>query len=259
MSSLTTLGPRVGASTTPPAPSPWRTCYRIGALAAAVGVVGTLTDIGLTTLPGWGPDTVPADITGWCAQLTGQPWLGLRNLDLLNAVLAVVTLPTYLAIALAVGRRRGLAMLGLVLTAVGATVFVAGNAALPMLELSAGCPADGAELSAGLDGAMRAVLARGAHGSYGALPGFLLGELGTAVLAAAMLGSSVFGRFTPWAGLLGTAGLTAYTLVTTLSGGATAVVALLAGPAGIAMLLFTARVAATLHRLAAATPTEATP
>ncbi len=255
MSTLTTLGSQRGAATLPSPPSPWRACYRVGAIAAVVGVAGTLTDIGLTMLPGWGPASVPGDAAGWCTQLTGSPWLGLRNLDLLNAVLAVVALPTYLAIVLAVGRgRRGVAGLGLLLTVVGATVFVAGNAALPMLELSAACPAAGDPIPGGLDGALQAVLARGAHGSYGALPGFLLSELGTPVLALAMLGSRAFGRFTPWAGLVGIAGLTAYTLASTLTGEVTAAVALLAIPAGIAMLLFTARVAAALWHLAAAAP-----
>lgn len=258
MSTLTTLGSSARPSAAPHTPAfPWRACYRVGAVAAVVGVVGTLTDIGLTALPGWGPDSVPTDAAGWCTQLTGSPWLGLRNLDLLNAVLAVVALPTYLAIVLALGRgRRGIAGLGLLLAVVGATVFVAGNAALPMLELSAACPAAGEPLAGGLDGAMQAVLARGAHGSYGALPGFLLSELGTAVLAGAMLGSRAFGRFTPWAGLVGIAGLTAYTLASTLTGAVTAAITLLAIPAGIAMLGFTARVAAALWRLAATAPSE---
>lgn len=114
----------------------------------------------------------------------------------------------------------------------------------------AACPAVGAgPVPDGLDGAMQALLARGAHGSYGALPGFLLSELGTAVVAAAMLGSRAFGRLTPWAGLVGTAGLTTYTVAMTVTAGGSALVGAVAVPAGVAMLLFSARPALTLTRM----------
>ena len=75
--------------------------YRIGGVVALVALGGIALDIVLAMLPGWGPDTVPADAAGWLAQLTSQPVLGLRNLDLLNLAVSVVSLPLYVALFVA--------------------------------------------------------------------------------------------------------------------------------------------------------------
>ncbi len=229
----------------------WQTCYRWGAVAALIGVAGALLDIGLTMTPGWGPQTVPDDVGGWFAQLTERPWLGLRNLDLLNAVLVVANVPV--AVAIVAAHRRttpGVSLIGAGFVIVGAGVFVAGSAALPMLQLARQCPdACAGPVSPAVAGAAQALLARGAHASYGALPGFLLCELGTAVLAWSMLRGGVFGSATAWLGLAGVAGLTAYTVAVTLQPEVGALVMALAVPAGVAMIAWLVRVARTLRRL----------
>jgi len=222
--------------------------YVTGAVVALLAVAGLVVDIVLTTLPGWGPETVPDTAAAWLVQLREQPLVGLRNLDLLNAVLAVVVLPMYLASYVAQRRTSpALALVGVVVVGIGAALFVAANAALPMLELARSCgeTCTAAERLA-LEPAAQALLARGAHASLGALPGFLVSELGTALVALAMLRGGVFGRLTGWLGLLAAAGLTAYTVAITLDPHARGPVMILAVPAGLAALAWNVLVARTL-------------
>jgi len=78
---------------TPETEASWRRLYRAGAVAGFVATALLIGDIALS-----GVGTVPETASAWLAQLRSNPWLGLRNLDLLNASLAVVTLPLSLAI-----------------------------------------------------------------------------------------------------------------------------------------------------------------
>ncbi|MEI2775139.1 MAG: hypothetical protein V9G19_04035 [Tetrasphaera sp.] len=189
-------------------------------LVGALCTVALIADIALA-----GAGTVPTTAAEWLAQLRSRPPLGLRNLDLLNASLAVVRLPRYAAIY---GAHRlvdpALTGLGVLLVAVGAALFLASNVALPMLDLATRCPRD-------CTAAAEALLARGAHGSLGALPGFLVSETGTLIVAWTMLHGHVFGRLTAWTGMRGAGGLMLFTAAATAAGGTTGPLLLLALPA----------------------------
>lgn len=197
----------------------WRLLFRIGAVVGLLTAAALVDDIALS-----GMGAVPTTAEGWLAQLRDQPWLGLRNLDLLNATVAVIGLPFYLAIC---GAQRhaepALSALGMLLVAVGATLFLAGNVALPMLELAGDCTDN-------CTAAAEALLARGEHGSLGILPGFLLSSIGTLVVAWTMLRTSVFGRLSAWLGLIGSTALLVYTVVVTAGGEP-------GGPQGVVMAL----------------------
>ena len=65
----------------------WRAMYLAGGIAALLALAGTLTDIGLTMIPGWDTSSVPPTIQAWFAQFQTTPLLGLRNLDLLNVTI----------------------------------------------------------------------------------------------------------------------------------------------------------------------------
>ena len=223
---------------TPETEASWRRLYRAGAVAGFVATALLIGDIALS-----GVGTVPETASAWLAQLRSNPWLGLRNLDLLNASLAVVTLPLSLAIY---GTHRrsepALTALGVLLGAVGAALFLGANVALPMLDVSDRCTQD-------CPAAAEALLARGAHGSLGALPGFLVSEAGSLLLAWTMVRGGVFGRATAWAGLLGTAGLIAYTVAATAAGGTSGPLLMLALPAGVLALVWQVRTSLRLWAL----------
>lgn len=229
----------------------WRTIYRVGAAVALVSVAALLFDIVLASIPGWGPETAPATTASWLVQLFENPWLGLRNLDLLNASVSVVSLPLHLSL-LAAHRRTepGLAALGFALVATGTVLFAASNAALPVLALSRQYAVAAAADRAALEAAAAALLARGAHGSMGAFPGFLLSEVGTLVVALAMVRGRVFGRVAAWLGIVGAASLLAYSVLMTFAVVPPQTVVALAAPGGLAMIAWQVLVARRLVQLA---------
>ncbi len=204
----------------------WRGIYVLGAVAAVLALAGTLLDIVLASIPGWQASTVPTSVEQWFAQFQANPLLGLRNLDLLNIVVALVGLPMYVALY-GVHRktRTGLASLALVLVAIGTAVFVASNVALPMFELSRQYGLASTESQrVTIQAAGVAMLARGSHGSMGVFAGFLLPTLGTSLLLVYIAGAT----FSP-----------------ATSGALMAV----AGLGGVLMMMWNVRVARVLFRM----------
>lgn len=223
--------------------------YRIGGVVAFLALGGMALDIMLTMLPGWGPDTVPVDAAGWLAQLTSQPLLGLRNLDLLNLTVSVVSLPLYVALFRALRPDApGLALLGTLLVVIGTAAFASANAALPMLELAGRNATAGAEARAALEAAAVALLARGEHGSMGAFPGFFLSAAGTFVLTLAMLRSAVFSRRIGAMGAIGSGLLLVYTVAYTFSAGEGVLIMAIAAPGGLLIIVWNALIGIRLLR-----------
>lgn len=229
----------------------WRQLYTLGAAVAIVGVTGMLLDIVLTMVPGWDTSSVPTTIRAWFAQLASSPLLGVRNLDLLNITLSLLTIPLYVALFGAQRRTNpALALLALIVVTVGTVVFATSNAALPMLELSqryAGASSAADKLV--LESAGVALLARGAHGSAGAFLGFFVSEVGTLLMAISMLTGRVFSRATAWVGIVGAGLLAVYSVAITLSPGSNVAVMALAMPAGLLMLVWNIMVARRLLAL----------
>jgi len=231
-------------TTTPVAERGWSGLYRTAGVIAFVALAAMLLDIVLTMLPGWGPETTPLTAAGWLDQMVATPLLGLRNLDLLNVATSVVTLPLYFALFVAHRRTAPTsALLGLSAVALGTALFVAANAALPLWGLSrqwsgATSSADRAAISA----AATALLATGAHGSLGALPAFLLSELGTLFTSVALVHGGVFGKVTGWLGVTGSAILLVYTVTFTFGTSENALITAVAIPGGLLMLAWYALV-----------------
>ena len=225
--------------------------YRIGGIVAFVALGGMVFDIVLSMLPGWGLETVPVDAAAWLAQLSTQPLLGVRNLDLLNVSISVLSLPPYLALLDALRPSApGLAMLGVGFVAVGTAVFVASNAALPMLALAGHWSGAAAPARPALEAAAEALLARGAHGSAGAFPGFFLSTAGTLIITLGMLRQAALSRRTGIIGAVGAGLLLVYTVVYTFSAGDAAVVMALAMPGGLLIIAWYALAGGRLLALA---------
>lgn len=230
---------------------PWRTLYAIGAIAGALGIAALLFDIGLAMVPGWGTDSVPSSVTGWFAQFESKPWLAIRNLDLLNVTVSLVTLPLYLAVAASLRREQpGIAFLGMTFVLIGTALFASANAALPLWGLSQQhMLATGAGERAAIEAAAIGLLARGAHGSAGAFGGFLISELGTLLVAGSMIGGRVFSRPTALLGVMGAVSLIAYSVLMTFGAVPQATAMALAAPGGILMIAWQVSLVRTLGRL----------
>ena len=233
------------------AESDWRRLYVLGAIAALVALAGTLADIVLTMIPGWEASTVPATIEQWFTQFQVNPLLGLRNLDLLNVIVSAVGLPLYVALY---GAHRnaspGYAFLALILATLGAGVFIANNAALPMLELSRQDSASSTEAQKWvLHGAGEALLAKGAHGSMGAFMGFFLSSLGTLLMTVAMLRGRLFGRAASYTGMIGISLLLVYIIGSTFTREPSGILMAIAMPGGLLMIAWNVMVAKRLLQM----------
>jgi hypothetical protein len=228
--------------------------YIVGGIAALLSLAGTLTDITITMLPGWEASTVPTTIQAWFTQLQTNPLLGLRNLDLLNLTISIIGIPMFLALCGAHRRSsQAYAMLALIVVLVGTVVFLTSNAALPMLELSQAystASTDTQHLT--LEAAGEALLARGAHGSFGAFWGFFVSSIGTLLMGLAMLVGRVFSRVAAWVGIVGITFLIVYTIGSTFVPGSGEVMILIAVPGGLLLMAWNVLVAKKLFELSAA-------
>lgn len=112
-----------------------------------------------------------------------------------------------------------------------------------MLELSQQWTEAGTSGRVALGAAAESLLARGAHGSMGAFPGFFLSEVGTIAIAIAMLSGVLVSRRVAWMGVIGATSLAVYTVVMTFGDVPTSLVVAFAAPGGILMIAWQAFVA----------------
>lgn len=231
--------------------SSWRSLYKLGGLAALLAAIGTLLDITITFIPGWGTSAIPVTATDWFVQFQNNWLLGLRNLDLLNAVLSILMIPMFCALY-AVHRRviKDYATLALILFMVGTIIFVGNNTALPMLELSnkyAEAPIGDQKTIIAAAG--EAMLARGEHGSQGAFMGFALSSLASISMAFVMLKGRIFSKATAYIGIIGFILLFIYTVLVTFVSNSNNIIMVLAMPGGLLALGWNILVALKLLRL----------
>lgn len=228
----------------------WPLIYRLGALCAVAALALTLFDIVLSMLPGWEIATTPTTPALWLEQAAARPWLAVRNLDLLNVAVSFVSLPMYLALH-GVQRRSApaLSLLALATVVLGTAVFLASNVALPMLGLAREYADATVAARSALEPAAAALLARGAHGSLGAFPGFFVSAIGTLLMAVAMLLGGVFSRRTAWIGTIGSVAITTYVLLVTFTPVPETAILALAAPGGLLLLAWNGLVARDLLRI----------
>ncbi|MBN2738509.1 MAG: DUF4386 family protein [Spirochaetales bacterium] len=225
--------------------------YRLGAIVAIIALGAGLLDIILSMIPGWGVDTVPHTAAEWFIQLNNQPLLGLRNLDLINLMVALISIMLYGALFTAMKEKALLSsLLGLVFFALGTFLFFAYNGALAMMELSKAYATAAGDEKKALEAAAYAVLAKARHGSLGNFWVFFLSEIGTLFMVIAMAQSAVFSKALAWLGLGATISLLIYTLLDTFVPGSKNIAMAIVVPGGLAMMVWNALVARQLWALA---------
>ena len=229
----------------------WRDVYVMGGITALLALAGTLTDIAITMIPGWGVASVPDTTQAWLTQFQTNTLLAMRNLDLLNLIIVIIQIPMFLALYGAHRRtRQDYASLALIVVLIGTVVFITNNAALPMLALSrqyADASTDAQRII--IEAASVALLVRGAHGSLGVFTGFFLSSLGTLLMGLAMLKGNVFARSTAWVGLVGITLLMVYVVGSTFMTDPGVAMMAIALPGGVLMMIWNVLVARELFRL----------
>ena len=226
--------------------------FAIGGVAALLSAAGALADVAIGMSTGGSISDLPPDAAGRFAELIATPALGLYHLDLLNLVTTIIMVPVLYACWMALRQSGPAAGLAVMLGVIGAAVFVANNPALPMLGLAGDYASADPARRILVSAAGEAILARGAHGSAGVLPGFLLATVANIVLSAGMLRSKLFGRPTGVLGLAGNLLLAAYLVLVTFLPQVRAAAMAFAAPGGLLAIAWTILTAIGLIRLSRA-------
>ncbi|MGB3635443.1 MAG: hypothetical protein WA982_15480 [Rubrobacteraceae bacterium] len=175
----------------------WSWLYKIGGVAALIGVA--LIPVQIVVFAVWPPPTAAVGFF----ELFELNWLlGLLSLDLLYLLQNVLLVLIYLSLYVALHRiNEPLMAIALALGLVGIASYFPSNTAFEMLDLSTRYA--GAETEA-----QRAALLAAGEGMLATYVGtafdvyYVLNAIALLIIAAVMLQSGVFGRVTAYVGLL---------------------------------------------------------
>lgn len=214
--------------------------YITGAIASVIVICLTLLDFLIGSISGGDLSTIPQMAVDKFAQLQENKLLGLYNLDLLNFIVSIIMIPTFLALFFALkDEDHSFALLALIIFSIGTTVFIANNAALPMLDLSQKYnSATTEDQSAFFAAAGEALIAKGAHGTFGVFPGFVLLTLSELFISIIMFKTRIFSRATAYIGISGTTLLLIYLVIITFAPTAKGSAMIIAAPGGLLSLVW---------------------
>jgi drug/metabolite transporter superfamily protein YnfA len=230
----------------------WKSVLQVGAVFTFIALAGTIIDIVFGTATGGNLTELPQTAVGRFSQLQSNPLLGLYSLDLLNIIVQLLMIPSYVALYVALGKiNQGISLLALIIFLVGTIVMVTGNAALPMCELSSRYFAASESQKILLSAAGEAMLAKGIHGSYGMFLGFILPNLGGILISWVMLKSNVFSKTNAWLGLVGSIIISVYLILVTFIPAVKSMATLFAAPGGLMLMAWMLLFALKLKKLSA--------
>lgn len=181
----------------------WRNICWLGGSAALLILVTALAEIMITFLPGG--YTTAETVTEWFALLQENPFLGLRNLGLLNIVMTTLGIPMMFSLFWVLRKtNQHAAALAMILAIIGEAVFFATNRAFPMLALSTQYTAAASEAERMmLEAAGQAMLAVGQSHTPGTFLAFFFSSFAGILMSVAMLRGKLFH---PVAAVLGAVG-----------------------------------------------------
>lgn len=234
--------------------SNWKSILLLGGFAAILSLIAVVADIFIGSATGGNLTELPQTAVDRFMEFQRSPWLGLYHLDLLNTVNQLISIPAYFALYVALRKtNKPYALLGFIIFLLGTAIFVANNAALPMLELSRKYAfADEAQKSL-LAAAGEAMLARGAHGSLGVFFSFLLPTLAALVMSLAMWQGQVFSKANSIVGILGNLLMIVYIALVTFAPSVQTMAMAFAMPGGLLLAAWIVMFTIRLFRLAKST------
>jgi hypothetical protein len=214
--------------------------YKLGVITTLIVLCGIILDVVVGSITGGNIDALPQTAVERFNQFRESPLLGLYNLDLLNIINQIILIPTIFALYTAHREtNQPSALLSLILFLVGTTIFVAGNTALTMLDLSHKYFAtESNEQRMLLSAAGEAMLAKGSHGSLGVFMGFALIPFSNALMSGVMLSGKIFSRTTGYVGLIGNSLMVVYVILVTFIPAVEKMAMAFAMPAGLLVMLW---------------------
>jgi hypothetical protein len=184
--------------------SNWNTIYKLGAWAAIGAVLVGVVEILITILPGG--NTTQETVLDWFHLFLEVPFMGLRNMGLLNIFLNILAIFAYLALYGAHRKTayKPLAALAAIISYVGISVFFATNRAFAMLGLSQQYAAAASDIQQTImEAAGQALIFVGASHSPGTFLAFFLVESAGVLISYVMLRGGIFSKAAAYAGMLG--------------------------------------------------------
>jgi len=228
----------------------WQGIYKFGGVAAIGAVIVGIIESAIQFLPA---AEVPAEtVLDFFALFQANPFMGLRNLGLLNIFLNLLAILTYLALYAAHKKtdQRAFATLALIISYLGIGVFFATNRTFPMLALSqeyAVATSDAQRMV--LEAAGQSMISVGASHSPGTFLGFALSELAGILISMVMLRSKIFGKLTAFAGMFGFGILLVVEFFTSFRSGLSDTMLLLYMVGGLLSMAWYIMIARTLFKL----------
>jgi hypothetical protein len=223
----------------------WKTIYKIGIITTILVLCGIVLDMVVGTVIGGNITELPQTAVERFNQFKENSLLGLYNLDLLNIINQIVLIPSIIALYAAHREvNKPIAMFSLILFLIGTTIFVTGNTALTMFDLSHKYfAASSDEQKMLLSAAGEAMLAKGSHGSLGVFIGFALPTFANVLMSYVMLNGKVFSRTASYIGIIGNSLMVVYIIMVTFKPAVEKMALVFAMPAGLLvmtwMIMFT--------------------
>ena len=230
--------------------SNWNTIYRLGGAAAIGAVLVGIVEILITFIPGG--NTTQETVLDWFQLFQAVPFMGLRNLGLLNILLNLLAIFTYLALYGAHRKTacKPLAALAAIIAYLGIGVFFATNRAFAMLDLSRQYAAASSEIQRTiLEAAGQALLSVGDSHSTGTFLAFFLTESAGVLVSYVMLKGEVFPKAAAYAGMLGFSILLLFEILTSFFSGLSESAMLLAMVGGLLSMVWYILIARRLFQL----------
>jgi len=195
----------------------WKSIYFIGGVTATLCLCAIIADMIIGSITGADLTLLPKTAIDRFVQLNDKPLLGLYNMDLLNVITQILMIPTIFAIYAAHRNvDKANALLALILFVTGSILFVAGNTALTMFDLSRKYFEATTDAQRYLiESAGEAMLAKGAHGSLSVFIGFVLPTIANILMSVGMIKGRVFGSVTAYFGVIGNSFLLVYLVLVT--------------------------------------------
>ena len=230
--------------------SQWKSIYVIGGTATILSLAAVTLDIFIGSAMGVNLSELPQTAMERFAQFQQNVWLGLYNLDLLNTVNQLISVPVYFALYAALRKsNKPYALLALIIFLLGTAIFVSNNTALPMLELSRKYALADESQKNLLAAAGEAMLVRGEHGSLGVFFSFLLPTLSALIFSFVMLQGKVFSKANAYVGILGNALMLVYVVLVTFAPTVKNMAVAFAMPGGLLLLAWMVMFTIRLFRL----------
>lgn len=233
-----------------PNESQWKSIYLLGGIFAILSLAVVVLDIFIGSARGGNLSELPQTAVERFTQFQQNAWLGLYNLDLLNTVNQLISIPVYFALYTALRKiNKPYALLALIIFLLGTAIFVSNNTALPMLELSRKYTLADETQKSLLAAAGEAMLVRGEHGSLGVFFSFLLPTLSALVFSLMMLQGKVFSKASAYIGILGNVLMLIYVLLVTFAPTVKNMAMAIAMPGGLLLLAWMVMLTLRLFRL----------